>query len=149
MSLKEQLFNDLKSAMKSKDTAKKEIVQIVRAGVLQAEKDTKQEQDDAGVTAVISRELKKLNDVLPDYEKSGRADRLNEINRKIDILKSYLPEQLTADEIQKIVNDAVKLTNAQTMRDMGKVMAIVTKKTKGVADGKAVSETVKKTLQSL
>ncbi|MCC8098318.1 MAG: GatB/YqeY domain-containing protein, partial [Eubacterium sp.] len=67
MSLKQQLFEDLKESMKSKDTVRKEIIQMVRAGVLLIEKDTKTELDDQGVTAVVSKELKKLNDVLPDY----------------------------------------------------------------------------------
>lgn len=149
MSLKQQLFEDLKESMKSKDTVRKEIVQMVRAGVLLIEKDTKTELDDQGVTAVISKELKKLNDVLPDYVKSGRADKLDEINRKIEILKSYLPEQLTEEQIQKIVDDAITAADAKSMKDMGKVMGIVTQKTKGLADGKAVSEIVKKALQAL
>ncbi|MCD8214733.1 MAG: GatB/YqeY domain-containing protein [Clostridiales bacterium] len=149
MSLKQQLFEDLKESMKSKDTVRKEIIQMVRAGVLLIEKDTKTELDDRGVSAVISKEFKKLNDVLPDYIRSGRADKLDEINRKIDILKSYLPEQLTGDQIQKIVDAAVAETGAGSMKDMGRVMGIVTQKTKGLADGKAVSETVKKTLQAL
>lgn len=149
MPLKQQLFEDLKESMKSKDTVRKEIVQMVRAGVLLIEKDTKTELDDQGVTAVISKELKKLNDVLPDYVKSGRADKLDEINRKIEILKSYLPEQLTEEQIQKIVDDAITAADAKSMKDMGKVMGIVTQKTKGLADGKAVSEIVKKALQAL
>lgn len=149
MSLKQQLFEDLKESMKSKDTVRKEIVQMVRAGVLLIEKDTKTELDDQGVTAVISKELKKLNDVLPDYVKSGRADKLDEINRKIEILKSYLPEQLTEEQIQKIVDDAIAAADAKSMKDMGKVMGIVTQKTKGLTDGKAVSEIVKKALQAL
>ncbi|MCC8098280.1 MAG: GatB/YqeY domain-containing protein, partial [Eubacterium sp.] len=78
-----------------------------------------------------------------------RADKLDEINRKIEILKSYLPEQLTEEQIQKIVDDAITAADAKSMKDMGKVMGIVTQKTKGLADGKAVSEIVKKALQAL
>ena len=74
MSLKEQLAEDLKAAMKAHETVRKNTVQSVRAAVLQVEKDSKVELDDAGVTDVIAKELKKRRDVLPDYEKSGRDD---------------------------------------------------------------------------
>ncbi len=149
MSLKERLFEDLKQSMKTRDTVKKEIVQMVRAGVLLQEKDSKTELDDDGVMTVIVRELKKLNEVLPDYIKSGRQDKTAEIERKIDILKSYLPKQLTEAEIKKIVSDAIASVGATSIRDMGTVMKAVTEKTKGAADGKTISEIVKKTLQSL
>ena len=96
MSLKEQLFNDLKTAMKEKDTLKKEVIQIVRAGVLQIEKDNKIDNlDDDSVLSVISKEIKKINDVMPDFEKAGRQDLIDEANKKIELLKAYLPEQLS------------------------------------------------------
>jgi uncharacterized protein YqeY len=74
MSLKEQLFADLKTAMKEKDTIKKDTIQLIRSGVLQIEKDNKVELDDEGVIEVISKQLKSRRDSLPDYEKSGRQD---------------------------------------------------------------------------
>ena len=89
MSLKQRLFDDLKAAMKEKDTLKKEIIQIVRAGVLQIEKDNRiEELDDAGVSDVVSKEIKKLKDVLPDFERGGREDLVEEANKKIEILKT-------------------------------------------------------------
>lgn len=150
MTLKEKLFNDLKQAMKDKDSIKKDVVQIVRAGVLQLEKDNKIENlDDDGVLTVISKEIKKLNDVLPDFEKGGRQDLIDEANQKINILKAYLPEQLSEDEIKNIIKTVVSETGACSMKDMGKVMGAVSAKTKGRADNKTVSELVKATLQSL
>ena len=90
MSLKEQLFNDLKQAMKEKDTVKKEIVQIVRAGVLQIEKDNHiDDLDDSRVLDVISKEIKKLNDVMPDFIKAERQDLIDVANKKLEILKAY------------------------------------------------------------
>lgn len=148
MSLKEQLLADLKEAMKLKDTVLKDTVQMVRAGVLQIEKDKKIELDDDGVIEVVAKELKKCYDVLPDYERSGRKDLIDELNRKVEILKSYLPEQLTEDEVKKIVAEAVQETGALTMKDMGKVMAVVQPKVKGRADGKFVSDIVKQCLQN-
>lgn len=149
MSLKDQLLNDLKQAMKDKDTVKKEIVQMVRAGVLQIEKDKKIEADDAVVTEVIAKEIKKLGDVIPDFEKGGRDDLIEEANKKITILKAYLPEQLSADEIKEVISAAIAETGAASPKDMGKVMGVVTGKTKGRADNKLVSTLVREMLQSL
>lgn len=150
MSLKEQLFNDLKTAMKEKDTLKKEVIQIVRAGVLQIEKDNKIDNlDDDSVLAVISKEIKKINDVMPDFEKAQRQDLIDEATKKIELLKAYLPEQLSEAEIEEIVAATIKEVGAQSVRDMGKVMGAVSAKTKGKADNKLVSNVVKKLLQNL
>lgn len=150
MSLKEQLFSDLKQAMKDKDSVKKDVVQMVRAGILQIEKDNKIESlDDDSVLTVIAKEIKKLNDVLPDFEKGGRQDLIDEANQKINILKAYLPEQLSEDEIKNIIKTVVDEIGACSMKDMGKVMGAVSAKTKGRADNKLVSELVKAFLQSL
>ncbi len=150
MLLKEQLFNDLKQAMKEKDTVKKEIVQIVRAGVLQIEKDNHIDNlDDEGVLGVITKEIKKLNDVMPDFEKAERQDLIDVANKKLELLKAYLPEQLSEESIIEIVNEAINKTGASSVRDMGKVMGAVSAKTKGRADNKLVSEIVRKTLMQL
>ena len=147
MSLKEQLFADLKTAMKEKDTVRKDTVQLIRSGILQIEKDKKIELDDEGVTEVIAKQLKSRRDALPEYEKSGREDLIAKLNKEIEILLSYLPEQLSEEEIQTIVADAVAQTGASTMKDMGKVMALVTPQVKGRADNKIVVNLVKKMLQ--
>ncbi|MEI3507267.1 MAG: GatB/YqeY domain-containing protein [Anaerotignum faecicola] len=148
MSLKRQLFADLKTAMKEKDTIKKDTIQRIRSGVLQIEKDNKVELDDEGVIEVISKQLKSRRDSLPDYEKSGRQDLIEKLNKEIEVLLSYLPEQLSEDEIQKILlEDAIAQTGASTIKDMGKVMGIVTAKAKGRADMKIVGGLVKKMLQ--
>ena len=147
MSLKDKLMLDLKEAMKDKDTIRKNTVQLVRSGVLQIEKDKKIELDDEGVLDVISKELKKRHDSMPDYVKSGRQDLIDNLNKEIEVLLTYLPKQLTEDEIRAIVEEAVKETGATTMKDMGKVMANVTPKVKGRADNKIVSGLVKQMLQ--
>ena len=146
MSLKETLFQDLKTAMKDKDTVRKNTIQIVRAGVLQIEKDNHVELDDDGVLDVIAKELKKRRDSLPEFEKSGRTDLIDNLNKEIEVLLGYLPEQLTEDEIQKIVEETIAETGAATMKDMGKVMGAVSSKVKGRADNRVVSGYVKKLL---
>ena len=147
MSLKEQLFADLKTAMKEKDTLRKDTVQLIRSGILQIEKDNKIELDDEGVLDVISKQLKSRRDALPDFLKSGRTALVEKLNKEIEILLSYLPEQLNEDEIKKIVEEAVAEIGAASIKDMGKVMASVTPKVKGRADMKLVGGFVKKMLQ--
>ena len=143
MSLKERLADDLKAAMKDKNTVRKNVVQMVRAGVLQVEKDKKVTLDDEGILDVIAKQLKQRRDSLPDYEKSGREDLIAELKAEMDVLMEYLPAQLTEDELREIVKQAVLDTGASSMKDMGKIMAEVMPKTKGRADGKMINEIAK------
>ncbi len=146
MALKEQLAQDLKESMRAKDVIRKNTVQLVRSAILQIEKDNKVVLDDEGVIGVIAKELKKRKDVLPDYEKSGRADLIEALKTEMEILTAYLPEQLSREEIAQIVKEAIVQTGASTMKDMGKIMAYVMPKTKGKADGKTINEVAKELL---
>lgn len=144
MSLKDKLMEDLKLSMKEKDVIRKNTVQGVRAAVLQVEKDNKTTLDDDSIIDVIAKELKKRKDVLPEYEKSGRDDLVADLNREISILMEYLPSQLSPEELDEIVVNSIKSVGAESMKDMGKIMADVLPKVKGRADGKAVNEIVRK-----
>ena len=146
MSLKERLADDLKSAMKDKNVVRKNVVQMVRAGVLQIEKDKKVTLDDEGVLDVIAKQLKQRKDSLPDYEKSGREDLIATLKAEMDVLMEYLPAQLTKEELEVIVREAVEKTGASSMKDMGKIMAEVMPKTKGRADGKEINTIVRNLL---
>ena len=146
MSLKETLAQDLKLSLKEKDLIKRNTVQSIRAAILQFEKDNRTELDDDGIVDVIAKELKKRKDVLPDYEKSGRQDLIDQLNREIEIVMGYLPSQLSEDELDEIVKKAVGSTGASTMKDMGKIMAAVMPQIKGRADGRAVNALAKKYL---
>ena len=146
MSLKEQLAQDLKDAMKDKDTVRKNVVQLIRSSVLQVEKDQKITLDDDGVLDVIAKQLKQRRDSLPDYEKSGREDLISQLKTEMTILMGYLPAQLSHEELEAIVSEAVSATGASSMKDMGKVMAAVMPKTKGRADGKEINAIVRKLL---
>lgn len=139
MSLKDKLKDDLKSAMKEKDAVRKNVVQLIKAGVLQVEKDKQITLDDEGVLDVIAKQLKQRRDSLPDYEKSGREDLVAQLKREMELLMEYLPAQLTREELEAIVKEAVSETGAQSVKDMGKVMAAVMPKTKGRADGKEIN----------
>jgi len=125
MSLKDKLMDDLKSAMKDKDTVRKNAVQMVRASVLQVEKDNKITLDDEGVIEVVAKEVKKRKDVLPEYEKSGRQDLIDELTREIEVLMVYLPQQMSEEEIEALVIDAIAQAEAKSMKDIGKVMAVI------------------------
>lgn len=139
MAIKDKLKDDLKAAMLEKDTVRKNVVQLIKAGVLQVEKDKKITLDDEGVLDVIAKQLKQRRDSLPDYEKSGREDLIAQLKREMELLMEYLPQQLTHDELVEIVKDAIAQTGASEIKDMGKIMAAVMPKTKGRADGKEIN----------
>lgn len=146
MALKERLLEDMKSAMRDKNVVRKNTVQMVRASILQVEKDKKVVLDDEGVMEVIARELKKRRDSLADYEKSGRDDLIESLKEEMDVLLEYMPEQLSREELYDIVAEEIRACGAVSMRDMGKVMQLVLPKVKGRADGKVINEIVKEIL---
>ena len=146
MTLKERLAQDLKAAMKDKNTVRKNVVQFVRAGVLQVEKDNKVTLDDNGVLEVIAKQLKQRRDSLPDYEKSGRDDLIAELKAEMDVLMEYLPEQLSREELEAILKDIIEKLGASSMKDMGKVMQEAKAQTVGKADGKMINEVAKSLL---
>ena len=143
MSIKEQLMADLKTAMKEKDTVTKNAVTMIRAGILQVEKDNKTELDDDGVMDVISKQLKPRTAALGDFVRVGRDDLIDQTNKEIAILEKYLPSQLTAEELGDIVREAVERLGISEMKQMKELMADVLPKVKGRADGKAVSDAAK------
>ena len=143
MTLKERLADDLKSAMKEKNVIRKNVVQMVRAAVLQFEKDNKVTLEDDGVLEVIAKQLKQRKDALPDYEKSGRDDLIADLKAEMDVLMDYLPKQLTREELEVIVKEVIEEVGATTIKDMGKVMAEAKAKTVGRADGRMINEVAK------
>ncbi len=143
MTLKERLADDLKSAMKEKNVIRKNTVQMVRAAVLQFEKDNKVTLEDDGVLEVIAKQLKQRKDALPDYEKSGRDDLIADLKAEMDVLMEYLPKQLTRDELEVIVKEIIEEVGAASVKDMGKVMAAAKAKTVGRADGRMINEVAK------
>jgi uncharacterized protein YqeY len=146
MSLKERLLEDMKSAMRDKDRVKKDTVQMARSAVLQVEKDNRTTLDDDGILEVIAKEVKKRRDSLPDYEKSGRQDLIDDLKKEIGVLMEYLPQQLTEEELEAIVSQAIQETGATSARDMGKIMKTVMPKVKGRADGSMINIIAKRLL---
>ena len=144
MSLKERLLEDMKVAMRTKDDLKKNAIQMARSAVLQIEKDNKITLDDDGIIEVIAKEVKKRRDAMPEYEKYGRSDIVENLKTEIEALLQYLPKQLTEDELEEIVKRAIQETGANSARDIGKIMQAVMPTIKGRADGKMVNQIVKK-----
>ena len=146
LALKEKLMEDLKLSMKDKDTVRKNTVQSVRAAIKQVEVDNRVELSDDDIIGVIAKEAKKRKHVLPEYEKSGRTDLIDELKREIEILMGYLPSQLSKEELGEIVKNAIAEVGASSMKDMGKIMANVMPKIKGRADGGMVNAIAKELL---
>ena len=144
--MKKKLLEDLKEAMKEKNEIKKNAIQVVRAGILQIEKDKGIELTDEQIIELISKEVKKRKDSIADYEKGGREDLVNQINEEISYLEKYLPKQLTEEEITVIVKQIIAELGATTMKDMGKVMKAAKEKMGVTADGKTINKVVKENL---
>lgn len=146
MSLKEQLLNDMKEAMKEKDVLRKNTVQSVRGAILQLEKDTMKDVDEEQILDIIMSEIKKCKDALADFEKGHRQDLVDAANDEIAILQAYLPAQLSEEELVALVRETIAEVSAVSMKDMGKVMGAITPKVKGKADNSKVSSIVKQCL---
>lgn len=144
--LKEKLLEDMKISMRDKNVIRKNVIQMVRAAILQVEKDKQIELDDNQITEIIAKESKKRKDSLSDYEKSGREDLIKEINQEIEILSEYLPKPLAREEIEKIVEEIIKTVGATTIKDMGTVMKEAKAKIGPAADGKTINEIVREKL---
>ena len=147
MSLKERLQEDWKQALKSGDKFKASTISMAKAAVLQVEKsDGNKLEDDEQVIQIIAKEVKTRRESLIEFEKGNRQDLVEQIKREIDILLNYLPKQLTEDEIAELVKQGIKEVGANSVKDMGKVMAVLKSKINGRADGKLVSQIIKDNL---
>lgn len=144
--LKEQLLQDLKQSMKEKQTIRKNVIQMVRAAILQKEKDEKVELTEEQILAVMAKEVKKRKDSLQDYEKSGREELIHNIQEEILVLQEYLPKPLSIEEIEEQVQQMIQDVGATSIKDMGVVMKVAKETIGSRADGKQISQIVKKLL---
>ncbi len=148
MTLKEQLMADFKAAMKAKDEVRKDTISFARAAIKQYEVDNRQELDDEGIIAILSKQVKMRKDALSDFEKAGRTDLLDSYNAEIEILKEYLPEQMDQAKIQEVVQATAAELGVESgdKKSMGKLMGAVMKQVKGLADGGDVRRVVEEFL---
>ena len=146
MTLKERLMEDMKVSMRNKETLKKSVITMIRASVKQKKVDDRVDVNDDDVIELIAKQLKQRKDALVEFEKAERDDLIAQTKAEIEILASYLPQQLTDEELEAVVRDAVAEVNAQSVKDMGKIMGKVMAVAKGRVDGKRINEMVKKVL---
>ena len=147
MSLKDRLMQDFKNAMKAHDEVAKNTINLARAAIKQYEVDNRVELDEQGIIDILTKQVKMRKDALSDFEKAGRTDLIENYSREIEVLMSYLPEQLTEEEILKIVIDTkAELGIDGGKENMGRIMGAVMPKVKGRADGGAVRKAVQSVL---
>ena len=148
MSLKAQLMEDMKAAMKAKEAGKQKlaVIRMVRSAIRQTEIDGKKELDDNDVIALISKEVKMRRDSIEEFKKGKRQDLVDQTEAEIAVLMPYLPQQMSEDEVKKLVKEAIAATGAASPKDMGKVMKELMPKVKGRADGKMVNTIVRELL---
>lgn len=145
--LKEKLMEDLKESMKTKDTVRKNAVQMVKASILQIEKDKGIEVEDEKIIDIIAKEVKTKKDALKDFEKAERQDLIDLTNREIEILQEYLPKQLSRDEVKAEVQKIISEIGATSMKDMGAIMKEAKAKMGASAEGKTINEVAKEILK--
>jgi len=142
--LEEKILNDYKEAMKNKDALKVSTLSFLRAQFINlAIEKKKKSLDDGDCVVVIKKLIKQHQDSIEQFKQGNRQDLVDKETKELEILKSYLPPELAEEEVKKIIEEAVILTGAQDLKDMGKVMKEVSAKIAGRADNKLVSELVK------
>lgn len=143
MSLKDQLKDQQKLAMLARDKARLGTIRLLMAEIKQREVDTRIELNDEDILAVVTKMVKQRRDSISQFEAAGRQDLADKESAEIVVLQEFLPQQLTADQIAALIEQAITESGAAVMADMGKVMAVLKPKIQGRADVGAVSAQVK------
>lgn len=146
MSLKTQLTEDMKTAMRAKDQVSLSTIRLINAAIKQFEVDERTEADDAKVISILTKMVKQRKDSAKIYIEAGRQDLADKENAEIEILNRYLPQMMSAEEIKTVVEAAVAETGASGMADMGKVMGVLKTRLAGKADMGEVNKVLKAAL---
>ena len=146
LTLKERIKNDIKEAMRAKDTAKRDTLRNIQAGIKQIEVDERRDVTDADVEAIMMKYLKQREDAKTQFANGGRDDLVAKEEAEIIIVKSYLPEPMSDEELENILKEIVAQTGAESMKDMGKVMGAAKAKVGSRADGGRINQIVKRLL---
>ena len=148
MDTKTQLNNAMKEAMRAKDKVAKRTLTMVRAAIQQTEKDHREELDDSAVLAILQKELKSREETIAEAKKAGRDDLVADTEEEIIILKQYLPEAMSAEDLRVLASEVIAEVEAITIRDMGKVIKVIVPRVAGRASGGDISNVVKELLLS-
>ena len=143
MTLKERITEDMKAAMRSGDKERLGVIRMLQAAIKQREVDERITLDDAQVTTALEKMLKQRKESIAQFEQGGRADLVAKESAEVTVLQAYLPEQLSAIELDALIDSAIKSSGAASIKDMGKVMAIVKAAAAGRADMGAVGARIK------
>ncbi|WP_418640458.1 GatB/YqeY domain-containing protein [Sulfurimonas sp. ST-27] len=146
MSLRETINQDVKNAMKAKDTKKRDALRLLTSAFKQIEVDERKELSDEDVIKIIQTQVKRRNDAASQYKEAGREDLMQIELDEIAYYEVYLPKQLSDEELQNKIKTIIEKTGASSMKEMGKVMGMASKELAGRADGKRISDAVKKAL---
>ncbi len=146
MSLKDTLTADMKSALKAGDKDRLTVVRLILADIKRVEVDSRQELDDTGVLSVIEKAVKQRRDSIEQFTQGGREDLAANEQSELDVIQGYLPEQLSEEDLDALIDEVIAATGAESIRDMGKVMGAIKAKAAGKADMGAVGARVKSRL---
>ena len=145
---RQKLENDMKDAMRSKDQLKLSTIRMIRSEILNKDKENGKEIDEDTIIKILESMLKKREEAESQFRDAGREDLADKEKEEAILIKDYLPEQMTDEEIQSVAESVVSEQNASSMKDIGKVMAILTKELAGRANGSRISNIVKNILNS-
>lgn len=148
MSIKDQLNQDLKEAMKSGDNARRDAIRNLKSAIKYAEIEVGHDLSDEEVVTVIAKQVKQRRDSIEQFQQGNRPDLVEKEQRELVIIQTYLPPQLTDAEISARARVVIAEVNANGVKDMGKVMGVLSKEMKGLADGKRISDIVRALLSS-
>jgi len=146
LTLKERLIEDMKQAMKTKDKLKLDAIRMLRTAIRNKEIEQQTELDDNGVLQVLANQIKRRKDSIEKFKDAGRMDLVEKEEEELRALEVYMPQQLSSEELEKLVDEVIAETGASSMRDMGKVMSEIMPRIWGKADGKEVNQIVRQKL---
>jgi len=148
MALKDSLTADMKAVMKEGQKTKLSVLRLLQTAIQYEEIEKNRELNDEEIRGVIAREIKQRQDAIPDYERANREEAVKRLREEIEYLQTYLPRQMTDDEIRDLALQVIEETGAQGPGDIGKVMKAIIPRTKGRADGRVVNNLVRQILES-
>ena len=146
MTLQEKLKADLIEAMKNKDVLKRETIRFLNSAIKQIEVDERRSLSDEDIIKLIQKSLKQREDSITQFKAGGREDLVEHEVAQANILKAYLPQQLSDEELEEKMREIIVQVGASSIKDMGKIMGVANKALAGIADGKRINEATKKIL---
>ncbi len=148
MSLKTRLTEEMKAAMRAQDKPRLGVIRLILAAIKQKEVDERIELTDAHIIAILDKMLKQRRESLEYYEKAERQDLASQEKYEMDIIKTYMPEALSEEKIDALIQNAIRQVQAKTLQEMGKVMALIKPELAGRADMSTVSQKIKQQLEN-